>query len=101
MSIQQNSALMKAATDIAANIATLEVERTRIALEAFRALEQHDREIASLAMAAFDDREDAAVWFTRTLSFAGVTPWDLLAAGEIEKVRAILNTMTDGIYHFD
>lgn len=101
MSNPQTSALKQSAAEIAAKIANLEDERKRIALEAFRVLEQHDRETASLAMAVFDDREDAAVWLTRTLPFAGVTPWDLLAAGEIEKVRAILNTVPDSMYYFD
>lgn len=101
MSNPQNNALKQSAAEIAASIASLEAERRRIALEAFRILEQHDRETASLAMAVFDDREDAAVWLTRNLPFAGVTPWDLLAAGEIEKVRAILNTIPYGMYYFD
>lgn len=101
MSNPQNSALKQPAAEIAVKIANLEAERRRIAVEAFRILEQYDRETASLAMAVFDDREDAAVWLTRNLPFAGVTPWDLLAAGEIEKVRAILNTIPDGMHDFD
>ncbi|HSN17188.1 MAG TPA: hypothetical protein VLV87_03170 [Gammaproteobacteria bacterium] len=101
MSNPQDNALKLSAAEIVANLATLEAERNRIALEAFRILEQQDRDTASLAMAVFDDREDAAIWFTRSLPFAGVSPWDLLAAGEVEKVRAILKTVPEGMYFFD
>ena len=101
MSNPQNSALKQSAAEIVANLANLEAERKRIALGAFRVLEQDDRETASLAMAVFDDRDDAAIWFTRTLPFSGVTPWNLLAAGESEKVRQILNTISDSAYFHD
>lgn len=101
MSNPQNSALKRSAAEIVADLAKLEDERRRIALDAFRILEQHDRETASLAMAVFDDREDAALWFARVLQFSGVSPWNLLAAGEIEKVRAILNAIPDGMDYFD
>lgn len=101
MSSPQSNAYKQSAAEIVANLAKLEDERRRIALDGFRILEQYDRETASLAMAVFDDREGAALWFTRVLQFSGVSPWNLLAAGEIEKVRAILNTVPDGVDYFD
>ena len=96
-----NSALVQSAAEIAANLANLETELRRAALEAFRVLEQLDRETASLAMAVFDDREDAALWFARILPFSDIVPWNLIAAGEVEKVRAILNTIPEGGHYFD
>lgn len=101
MSNTQNEALKRSAVEIVAKLAGVEDERRRIALDAFRILEQHDRETASLAMAVFDDRDDASLWFTHILQFSGVSPWNLLAAGETEKVRALLNTIPDGMHYFD
>lgn len=94
-------ALRQSAAVIVADLADLEAQRGRIALEAFRVLERYDRETASLAMAVFDDREEAANWFVRNLPFSDVMPWELLAEGEAEKVRALLGTVSDGVHLSD
>lgn len=101
MNEPDKSALRQAAVAIVAELADLEAGRRRIALEAFRILERRDRETASLAMAVFDDREEAANWFVRNLPFSDVTPWELLAEGEAEKVRALLGTVSDGVHLSD
>lgn len=101
MTAPRKNELMHSAAKTATDLVELEAQRRCIALEAFRTLEQYDLETAILAMTVFEDRDDAAIWFTRTLPFSGVTPWDLLAAGEVEKVREILKTVTGGEYPFD
>lgn len=101
MTTAHRDALKGSAAGIVERLADLELERRRIALEAFAALERYDRDTAVLAMAVFEDREVAALWFTRVLPFSGCTPWHLLAAGESEKVRGILKTVGDSVPFFE
>ena len=101
MTAAHQDALKRSAAGIVDRIADIELERKHVALEAFAALERYDRDTATLAMAVFEDREDAALWFTRVLPFSDCTPWHLLAAGESEKVREILKTVGDSMSFFE
>lgn len=101
MTTAHQDALKKSAAGIVDRIADIELERKHVALEAFAALERYDRDTAVLAMAVFEDREDASLWFTRVLPFSGCTPWHLLAAGESEKVREILKSVGDSMPFFE
>ena len=101
MTTARQDALKDSAANVVNRIADIELERKHVALEAFAALERYDRDTAVLAMAVFEDREDAAMWFTRVLPFSGCTPWHLLAAGESAKVREILKTVGDPVPFFE
>lgn len=101
MTHAHQDALKRSAAAVVDSIAEMELERRRLALEAFSVLEQHDRETAALAVAVFEDRQDAAMWFTRRLPFSDCTPWQLLAAGENAKVREILKTVGDTAPFFE
>lgn len=89
---------MSAAQDISTRLHHIEAEYHGAALGAFLVLEKYDAETARIAVETFNDRDNAALWFSRHVgSLEGKLPWDHLAIGDVNRVQWVLNAISHGL----
>ena len=93
-----NNESSKAFQQVNARLRRLEAEYCGTLVGAFAVLEQYDSETAQLALDAMENRDNAALWFGDHVgSLSGRTPWECLAAGDVNQVRRVLNAIVYGL----
>jgi hypothetical protein len=84
--------MLNAAQEVSRRLNRLAAEYRVTASAAFVVLVHADFETAELAVSAHDgDQEAAALWFASHLGVLnGITPWELMATGDVVQVRRLL-----------
>lgn len=86
------------AQNIVGQLEWLEAEYKAATVDAFQILLLHDPDTAKLALRAFDDPTEAAVWFgDRIESLGNTKPWEQISEGRTEWVQKSLSAIIYGL----